>query len=375
MEATQKPTLNQAIPPAAEAPKKKSWGFVIVLALLVICGAWFGITKYVHAQHHEETDDAQIEANISPVIPRTSGYVNSIRVKDNQQVRKGDTLMVLDDRDLKIRLEQAVAALATAKSNLNVARASSTAATANIATSEAGISTIDAQIEAARVNPWRANQDYTRNANLIQDHSITQQQYEQALAQKQTTEAQLQVLQQQKNQATQSSSAVSSQTNATSQQIGVANAIIKQREADVDDAKLNLSYAVILAPTDGLVSKVNIQQGQYIQAGQSLFSIVGDRNLWVVANFKETQLNKMKVGQKVIVHADAYPEHDFEAKLASYSPATGARFALLPPDNSSGNFVKVVQRLPVRIEFSNANDSALMRLRPGMNVNVDVHLD
>ena len=376
MEATQKPTSsNQAAPPAAEAPKKKSYGFVIVLALLVICGAWFGITKYVHAQHHEETDDGQIEAHISPVIPRTSGYVNSIRVKDNQQVRKGDTLMILDDRDLKIRLEQAEAALATAKSNLSVARASSTAATANIATSEAGISTIDAQIEAARVNAWRANQDYTRYANLIQDHSITQQQYEQALAQKQTAEAQLQVLQQQKNQATQSSSAVSSQTNATSQQIGVANAIIKQREADVDDAKLNLSYTAIIAPTDGSVSKVNIQQGQYIQAGQSLFSIVGDENLWVVANFKETQLNKMKVGQKVIIHADAYPDHNFEAKVASYSPATGARFALLPPDNSSGNFVKVVQRLPVRIEFTSANDSALARLRPGMNVNVDVHLD
>jgi membrane fusion protein (multidrug efflux system) len=375
MEAIQKPTtVNQVTPPPIAPPKKKSYGFAITLVLLVICGAWFGITKYVHALHHEETEDAQVEANISPVIPRISGFVTSIRVKDNQQVSKGDTLMVLDDRDLKIKLEQAQAALATAKSNLNVARASSTAANDNIAISEASISTIDAQIEAARINAWRANQDYTRYANLIKDHSITQQQYEQALAQKQTTEAQLEVLQQQKNQASRSSSAVSSQTTATGQQIGVANSVIKQREADVDDAKLNLSYTTIIAPTDGLVSKVNIQPGQYIQAGQSLFSVVVNRNIWVVANFKETQLRKMKVGQKVIVHADAFPDHDFQATVASYSPATGARFALLPPDNSSGNFVKVVQRLPVRVEF-NTQDSLLNQLRPGMNVNVDVHLD
>lgn len=366
-------TINQTAP--VEAPKKRSKTFVIVLALLVVFGGWFGITKYVHSLHHEETDDAQIEANISPVIPRVSGYVSAVYVKDNQQVKKGDTILKLDDRDLRIRLEMAEAALATAQSNLSAARASSTAAAANIATSQAGVSTIDAQIEAARVNAWRAEQDYKRYANLIKDHSITQQQYEQALAQKQTTEAQLQVLQQQKNQASRSSSAVSSQTNATAQQIGVANAVIQQRKADVDEAKLNLSYASIVAPSNGMISKVNIQPGQFVQAGQSLFSIVLNQDLWVVANFKETQFNKMKIGQKVIIHADAFPKHDIEGRLASYSPATGARFALLPPDNASGNFVKVVQRLPVRIEFVATNDSILRQLRPGMSVNVDVHLD
>lgn len=188
--------------------------------------------------------------------------------------------------------------MATGESNLDAAKVSSSAAIANIATSRAGITTVDAQIEAARINSWRATQDYNRYANLIKDHSITQQQYEQALAQKQTAEAQLVVLQQQKNQASRSSSAVSSQTNATSQQIGVANAVIKQRKADVDDAKLTLSYAVITAQEDGLVSKVNVQDDQFITAGQSLFSIVVNKELWVVANFKETQFNKMKIGQK-----------------------------------------------------------------------------
>ena len=138
---------------------------------------------------------------------------------------------------------------------------------------------------------------------------------------------------------------------------------------------MNLSYSVITAPADGLVSKVNVQPGQFLQAGQSLFSIVLNDDLWVVANFKETQFDKMKIGQKVLIHVDAFPSHEFEAKVASFSPATGARFALLPPDNASGNFVKVVQRLPVRIEFVRPDDQMVKQLRPGMNVDVDVHLD
>ncbi|RYZ33284.1 MAG: HlyD family secretion protein, partial [Sphingobacteriales bacterium] len=205
--------------------------------------------------------------------------------------------------------------------------------------------------------------------------SITQQQYEQALAAKQTAERQLQVLQQQKNVARTQTNAVASQSNATSQQISVANATIRQREADVENARLNLSYSVITAPEDGLVSKINIQPGQFLNAGQSLFSIVIDKGLWVTANFKETQLTKMKEGQQVIVHVDAFPGHDFQAKVASFAPATGAKFSLLPPDNASGNFVKVVQRVPVRIEFADKDKKALASLRPGMNVFVDVQVD
>jgi membrane fusion protein (multidrug efflux system) len=355
--------------------KKRNKTFIIVLALLLVGGGTFGITKYIHGLHHEETDDAQVESDISPVIPRISGYVTQVRVKDNQWVKKGDTLLVLDDRDLKMKLDQADAALATAKNNLDVAKASTSAANANIASSRASISTIDAQIEAAKVNVWRATQDYTRYENLIKDHSVTQQQFEQALAAKQTAERQLQVLVEQKNQASSQTSAVASQSNATSRQIGVSNAVIRQREVDVADAKLNMSYAVVTAPEEGLVSKVNVQEGQFLQAGQSYFSIVHNNDVWVVANFKETQLNKMRAGQKATVYIDAYPSHAFDGHVSSFSPATGARFALLPPDNSSGNFVKVVQRLPVKIEFTKAADSLVKELRPGMNAQVDVHLD
>ena len=359
---------------AATPSKKSSKTFIIVLGLLLVAGGWFGVSKYQHAQHHQETDDAQIEANISPVIPRVAGYVKEVRVKDNQVVKKGDTLLILDDRDLALKVMQTEAALATAQSSLGAAQATSNASRATISSTQSGISTVDAQIEAAKINVWRATQDYDRYANLIKDHSVTQQQYEQALAAKQTAERQLQILQSQKNQVAQQTNSVAAQSNATSSQIGVAGAVIKQKEVEVAEAKLNLSYSVISAQESGLVSKVSLQAGQFLQAGQSVFSIVLSNDVWVIGNFKETQFEKMRIGQKVTVHADAFPGHPFEATLTSFSPATGSRFALLPPDNASGNFVKVVQRLPVKIEFNKPTDSLVNQLKPGMNVTVDVHL-
>jgi membrane fusion protein, multidrug efflux system len=359
---------------AAEAPKK-SKSFTFVLIALVLVGGTFGITQYIHGQHHEETDDAQIDGNISPVIPRVSGYIKEVRVSDNQFVKKGDTLLILDDRDLKLKLDQAQAALATAESNLGVAQATTSASKASITSTEAGVPAIDAQIESAKITLKRATDDYNRYANLIKDSSITTQQFEQAEANKETAQQTLEALEKQKEQVSEQANTVASQSNATSEQIGVAGSIIKQRQVDVEDAQLNLSYTVIVAPEDGLVSKVGVQVGQYLQAGQSLFSIVLNQDVWVTANFKETQLEKMKVGQKVIINADVFPGHDFEATVSSFSPATGSRFSLLPPDNASGNFVKVVQRLPVKIDFTDPSDSLVKQLRSGMNVNVDVHLN
>jgi membrane fusion protein (multidrug efflux system) len=355
--------------------KKRNPIFIIILAILIAGGAWFGISKYIHGKHHEETDDAQISADIIPVIPHVAGYIKDVPVRDNQQVKRGDTLLILDDRDYKIKLDEAEAALATAQTNLATARATTSAARANIATSQASVGTVDAQIEAAKINLWRATQDFERYSNLIKDHSITQQQYEQALASKQTAEKQLSILQEQKKQASSQTHVVAEQSNATAQQINVASATIHQKQVDVEAAKLNLSYTVITAQQDGMVSKVNVQPGQFVQSGQSLFAIVHSNGVWVIANFKETQLNKMREGQTVIVKADAFPKHRFQAKLMSFSPATGSTFALLPPDNATGNFVKVVQRLPVKIEFTDLSDPLVKKLRPGLNVSVDVHLD
>ena len=170
-----------------DQPKKKSKVFKIVLIVLVIVGAWFGISKWIHGKHHEETDDAQVSANISPIIPRVSGYITEVRVRDNQPVSKGDTLIMLDDRDLRLKLEQAEAALATAESNLAQARAMTSASRSNIAAQRVSVSTADDQIQAAKVTLWRATQDFNRYANLIRDHAITEQQYEQGLAARMTT--------------------------------------------------------------------------------------------------------------------------------------------------------------------------------------------
>lgn len=366
--ATEKENDNQP------KPKKRSKAFLIILIALVVGGAWFGLSKWNHAQHHMETDDAQVEANISPIIPRISGYVKEVRVSDNQMVKKGDTLLILDDRDLRIKLEQAEAAMATAQSSLASARSTSQAARSNIGISQAAVLAVDAQIEKARVMIWQTTQEFNRYANLIKDHSVTQQQYEDKQAAKESAEKQLEILEQQKKQASSQTTYVASQSHATSSQISIAAATITQRQVDVDDAKLNLSYSVITSPADGLVSKVNVQVGQFLNAGQSTFSIVLDQHLWVIANYKETQYDKIRIGQKVIVEADALPGHEFEGKVSSFSPATGARFALLPPDNASGNFVKVVQRLPIKIEFNNPDDTLLNRLKAGMNVDVDVHI-
>jgi len=271
-------------------------------------------------------------------------------------------------------LSQAEAALGTAQSNVSSAQAGSEAAKSGIGNSRAAVQTANAQIEAAKVNVWRTEQDMKRYSELVKDHSITQQQYEQAVAAYQTAQKQLQVLADQKNQASVQTGVVTSQSNATYQNIGVANSQLKQRQVDVENAKLNLSYTVITAKEDGYVSKIPVQVGQFIQAGSQLFSIVLSNQKWVVANYKETQVEKMVEGQKVEIEIDAYPGQKFQGTISSFSPATGSAFALLPPDNASGNFVKVVQRLPIKITFDNLNEDIMKKLRVGMNVQTVVSL-
>jgi len=361
---------------ATKEKKSGNKGFAIVFVVLILVGGIYGVIKFIHAQRHEETDDAQIVSTISPVIPRVAGYIQEVRVQDNQIVHKGDTLVILDNRDFQVRLAQAEALLASAKSNVDVAGAGIAVAQANIDASETNINTADAQIESAKVDLWRAQKDFERYQNLIADHSITQQQYEQALAAKQVAEQRLAVLESQKQAAIRQVNTVSRQKSVSSSQASVAAATIKQREAEVDAARLDLSYTVITAAIDGQVGKVNLQAGQFLNAGQSLFSIVPTHDKWVVANFKETQLTKMQVGQTVSIKVDAFPDSTLEGTITSFSPATGAAQSLLPPDNASGNFVKVVQRVPVRIDFQEHDHLAFIeKMRTGMNVLVDVHLN
>jgi membrane fusion protein (multidrug efflux system) len=355
--------------------KKTNKKFIVILAALVIVGGGYGIYKYMHSLAHETTDDAQVEKNMNPIIPRVTGYITKVYVKDNDFVKKGDTLFVIDDKDYTVRVEDAKAALAAAEGNYEAAKADTGSASANISVSQANVYSSQGNIEAAKVRLWRANNDFVRFENLYKNHSITKQQYEQAQATKQEAEAQLKVLQQAEQASKSQRSASVSRSAVTGKQTEVASANIKRAQAALDAANLNLSYTIVTAAVDGQVSTIDIQPGQLVQPGQALFYIINTQDAWVVANFKETQITKMKEGQKVTIVSDAYPDVEFEGQITSFSPATGARFSLLPPDNATGNFVKTVQRLPVKISLTQNNDKEKVKLlRPGMNVDVDVHL-
>jgi membrane fusion protein (multidrug efflux system) len=241
--------------------------------------------------------------------------------------------------------------------------------------SDANVLSAGGNIQSAKIRLDRVNSDYIRYNNLYKNHSITKQQYEQALAAKLEAENQVRILQQQERASAFQKSVIVAKSKVSTKQTDVAAANIKRAKAMLDAAELNLTYTVITAAIDGQVSKIDIQPGQLVQPGQSLFYIINNSNAWVIANFKETQLNKMVIGQKVTVKVDAYPDYDFEGNITSFSPATGSRFSILPPDNATGNFVKTIQRLPVKISLNKSNDVEKIKLlRPGMNVDVDVHL-
>ncbi|UQD56582.1 HlyD family secretion protein [Flavobacterium sp. K5-23] len=356
--------------------KKTNTKFIIILSVLIVLGGTYGTYKYVHSLSHEETDDAQIEKNMNPIIPRVSGYVSKVFIKDNDYVKKGDTLFTIDQRDYQLKIDEATAALSAAEGNFEVSKADGGSVLASISVSDANVQSASGNIETAKIRLGRASSDFNRYDNLYKSHTITKQQYEQALATKQEAESQLRILQQQQKASAYQKSVVVAKSKVSDKQTDVASANIKRAQAMLNAAKLNLTYTVITAAIDGQVSKIDIQPGQLVQPGQSLFYIINNNEAWITANFKETQLNKMIIGQKVIIKVDAYPDYKFEGTITSFSPATGAKFSLLPPDNATGNFVKTIQRLPVKIGLNASNDVEKIKLlRPGMNVYVDVHLD
>jgi membrane fusion protein (multidrug efflux system) len=339
--------------------KKKKKVVPIVLAVLLLIGAFFGIREYLYMSKHEDTDDAQIDADISPVISRVGGYVDSIMFEENQPVKKGQVLVKLDERDLKIKLEQALAAQRGVSANINVSQSQITATATNVNTARANVAS-------ARARLVQAERDYARYANLVQDGSVTQQQFDQAQAAREVAQAALSAAQGQLRNAQE-------QVGTTRSQLAATTTGVDQRQADVDFARLQLSYATIKSPVSGTASKKNVQLGQLVQPGQNLFAIVNENSVYITANFKETQLTNLHAGQKVDVTVDAFPEEPVSGEIFNFSPATGAKFSLLPPDNASGNFVKVVQRVPVKIKVL-ANKELMQKLRPGMSVRVSVRI-
>ncbi len=340
-------------------PKSKSKKVIpFILGAIILIGGFFGVKEYIYYSNHIDTDDAQIDGDISPIISRVGGYIDSIYFEENQHVDAGKLLVKLDDRDYKIKLEQAQSGKQSALANVNVSESMVSSTAANIATA-------NANVVSAKAKANKANKDFARYQNLIKDGSITQQQFDQALAEKETSNAQLQAMQAQLT-------AAKKQVNTSQSQVGVASSNISSKSADIDFAKLQLSYTKIDAPTSGIVSNKNIQVGQLIQPGQSLFAIVNDNSLYVKANFKETQLEKLKEGQLVDIEVDAFPNANLKGHIYNFSPATGAKFSLLPPDNATGNYVKVIQRIPVKIKLE--KNEILDKISPGMSVKVSVHI-
>lgn len=324
---------------------------VILLGLII----WGAISLY-NLYLYEETNDAQVQEYINPVTSRVSGYIRDIRYEENQEVKKGDTLIIIDNSEYTIQQQEAEAALANARAQVQVLNSS-------VETSAKTSQVSQSQIAAAKAKLLNKEQDYDRYKKLYDVESATKQQLE-------NVQAALEVAKSDYQSALESYQASLSKVNDARVQSAVLDAEIKRREAVVGRNKLNVDYTIITAPYNGKMGRRTIQQGQAITAGQTLAFIVDqDAGKWVVANFKETQVRDMKVGDNAEIEADAYPGQKFNGRIVSLSPATGSSFSLLPPDNSTGNFVKIVQRIPVRIRLTDAVNT-IEPLRAGMNTSV-----
>jgi membrane fusion protein, multidrug efflux system len=340
-------------------PKKKNKAIFIVGGILAVA-AFLGVRSLLHRMKYESTDNAQIESRSVPVISRVGGYIDSLNVDDYGRVKAGTSLIKIDAQEYALAVVQAKADLMNAEADM----ANAEAAYSN---SLAGrrVASANASVQKSRLD--KAKHDLTRDEALLKDGAITQKQLDDTQANFDAASKQYIANQEQINFA-------STQVATGEAQIKKAKAVIEIRKAAVEQAELKLSYCNIVAPVSGRIGKRTIERGQYIQPGAPLFSIVNDENFWIVANFKETQLEKMKEGQEVFVKLDGYPDLKIKGKISSFSQATGAKFALLPPDNATGNFVKVTQRVPVKIEIVNAKDYQNI-LRAGLSVEVEVSVN
>lgn len=337
---------------------KKVLSYIVTLLVIVTVALWV-CSKFVHLGDVEFTDNAQVQQQIVPVNSRVQGYIKGIRFEEYEPVHKGDTLVVIDDADMRLRVAQARADYQNALAGRDVADRTVGVASANVAVTEASIAE-------AKVLMDMAATDFERYSKLLEQDAVTRQQYDAARTDYEAKKARYEMLARQR-------SATSSVVAETRQRISQNDAGIELAKALLETAELNLSYCVITAPCDGYASRKEIQVGQLVQPGQTLLDVVDSADVWVTANYKETQLKHIRPGSEVEIKVDAIPGVVFHGTVRSISKATGASLSILPQDNSAGNFVKVRQRVPVRIEFSEDNNAADMALlRAGMNVESEV---
>lgn len=327
---------------------------ILVITLLAVAIGWV-CSRFVHLGHVEYTDNAQVKQLIVPVNSRVQGFVKKIYFEEYRKVHKGDTLVLIEDAEFRFRLAQAEADYQNALSGKTVM-------TSTINTTQNNIAVSDASVQEAKIRLDNAEREYNRYKNLLGQDAVTRQQYDAMKTNYDALKARYELLLRQKH-----STALVKQEQT--RRLDQTDAGIKLAEAALEIARLNLSYTVILAPCDGTTGRKDLQEGQLVQPGQTLVDLVDENDRWVMANYKETQTSHMAGGQPVEIEVDAIPGVAFKGIVKSISRATGASFSLIPQDNSAGNFVKVEQRIPVRIEFSKENRPEDMeRLRAGMNV-------
>ena len=340
---------------------KKKLIINIVVACLLLAGIVWLVCKYYNPEY-ESTDDAQVEQYMSPINVKVPGYIREIRFTEHQHVKKGDTLVVIDDREFLIALHQAEASLMDARSGRKVAEGS-------LNTASTSATVYDSSIREAELRAEKLGRDYERYTNLLAKKATTPIIVEQYKTEYDMAKAKVAALKQQRE-------AAKSTVSEVGQRRVNASAAILRAEAAVDMARLNLSYTVITAPVDGYVGRRNIEEGQLVSPGQTLTTLIPDTRKWIVANFKETQMANIHKGQTVDITIDAMPGKHFVGTVTAISSATGSKFSLLPTDNSAGNFVKIQQRIPVRIDFS--HDMGLedsQRLAAGMMGEVKVRIN
>ncbi|HMF53994.1 MAG TPA: HlyD family secretion protein [Edaphobacter sp.] len=405
-QAEKKYDQNRDITPEREdeSPEKKSRRNLIIMAvvvLLVIGAALF----YWHSTFTEDTDDAQVDGDLYQVSSRIAGQVVKVYVEDNQEVKAGDLLAEMDPKDFQVALEQAQANLASSEAaaiqaNVNVPITSITSNTSisttnsdvqgaqsAVAQAQKQVAAANARVDQAKANQKKSDLDVERYQPLVEKDVISKQQFDAAIAtaaanraavleaeatliaQQEAVRQSQQKLLQSRSTAMEATKNGPSQIKAQQARANAAIADVKQSQAKVDQAKLNLSYTRILAPTTGIVNKKNLNVGANLSVGQDLLTIIPLTNLWITANFKETQLEHMRDGQKVVIKVDALGGKKFHGTVRQIGGATGSRLSLFPPENATGNYVKVVQRIPVRIDFTNLDqENGDHGLRPGFSV-------
>jgi membrane fusion protein (multidrug efflux system) len=358
----EKPETHPLVPETLSVPpprrKRRRALFIIIALAVVILIASVVACYIVFIAPYETSDDAFIEGNVTFISPRVSGPVVRLLIDDNQRVKAGDPLLEIDDRDYQTQMAQARANLVSAKDRVLQAKA-------QITVDQAKADQQQAFVAGAQAVADRAEADRVRYQS-VESNAVSRSQFD--LAQTQATSASANV-----EVARDQAKAAAAQVDLDRAELDTATSQVGQAEASLRQAELNLSYTKVLAPGDGRVTHRTVQQGAYVEVGQALLAIVPD-NVWVVANFKETQLRHIRPGQPVNIRVDAYPQHKFKARVDSLQAGSGASFSLLPPENAIGNYVKVVQRVPVKIVFDEPINESELDIAPGMSVEPKVRV-